>query len=168
MRLACVFFWIVASTMIASPGVVSAQETNFAVGPQYLMNHGSPLFARPIATPSLSLGEPAANSNGMESISGPEVAFATTPAFQGQADLMPIYYGVPRVSVIKISSSESSSLTLPASITNVGVTEMTDLPSLRQRGFGVTLPEAATFWKKNKRSASHVYTNRDLDRLHGG
>jgi hypothetical protein len=33
--------------------VSAAQETNFSVGPQYLMTSGSPLLAQPIATPSL-------------------------------------------------------------------------------------------------------------------
>jgi hypothetical protein len=87
--------------------------------------------------------------------------------FQGQADLMPIYYGVPRVNVVEISAPETSPKTFPASIANVGVTEMTDPTSLRQRGFGVTLPEAASYWKTNKRPASRVYTNRDIERLHG-
>src|ERR1700758_3746510 len=34
-----------------------AQETNFSVGPQYLITNGSPISLRPIATPTLSLGE---------------------------------------------------------------------------------------------------------------
>ena len=38
-------------------GICFAQETNFPVGPQYLITNGTPLTIRPIATPSLSLGE---------------------------------------------------------------------------------------------------------------
>lgn len=38
-------------------GFCFAQDTNFTVGPQYLITNGSPLTIRPIATPSLSLGE---------------------------------------------------------------------------------------------------------------
>ncbi len=38
-------------------GFALAQETNFPVGPQYLITNGSPISLRPIATPSLSLGE---------------------------------------------------------------------------------------------------------------
>jgi hypothetical protein len=158
MRVASIFCVLIALT-----GIGSAQETNFPSGPQYLMTSGSPLFARPIATPSLSLGE-----SGPNSASGTQTAaVAITPVFQGQADLMPIYYGVPRVNVVEISAPETSPKTFPASIANVGVTEMTDPTSLRQRGFGVTLPEAASYWKTNKRPASRVYTNRDIERLHG-
>ena len=35
-------------------GVSTAQDTKFPVGPQYLITTDSPLFLRPIATPSLS------------------------------------------------------------------------------------------------------------------
>src|SRR5882724_1764191 len=103
-------------------GVSAAQETNFSVGPQYLMTYGSPLFALPIATPSLSLGEaPISMVRGSSEADTGGVVIATTPGLQGQADLFPIYYGVPRVSVIEISEPATSSQTLPASITNVGV-----------------------------------------------
>lgn len=164
MRL-CSFFCL----LIALTGVIAAQETNFAVGPQYLMTSGSALFARPIATPSLSLGESRATTiGGTSEVSADSGTLATTPGLQGQSDLLPIYYGVPRVSVIEISAPETSIRTLPASITNVGVMEVTDAQSLRQRGFGVTLPEAASYWKTHKRSASRVYTNRDIERLQHG
>ena len=49
MRLASLAF-----LSIALAATAAAQETNFSVGPQYLMISGSPSFARPIATPSLS------------------------------------------------------------------------------------------------------------------
>jgi len=38
-------------------GYALAQDTNFPAGPQYLITNGSPITLRPIATPSLSLGE---------------------------------------------------------------------------------------------------------------
>jgi hypothetical protein len=154
--------------MLVLVGVSAAQETNFAVGPQYLMTNGAPLFARPIATPSLSLGESPIVSGGVSASGAGNEALATTPGLQGQSDLLPIYYGVPRVSVIEISRPEVSARSFPASMTNVGVMEITDLQSLRQRGFGVTLPEAASYWKAHKRSASRVYTNRDIERLRHG
>jgi len=37
-------------------GLSFAQETNFSIGPQYLITNGSPLLLQPIATPSLSFG----------------------------------------------------------------------------------------------------------------
>jgi len=39
------------------PGISIAQSTDFSTGPQYLITITSPLFLRPISTPSLSLGE---------------------------------------------------------------------------------------------------------------
>ena len=41
--------------LLSGIGTALAQDTNFATGPQYLMNYGSPMFAHPISTPSLSL-----------------------------------------------------------------------------------------------------------------
>ena len=40
---------------VALVGISAAQETNFSVGPQYLITTGNALLLRPIATPSLSL-----------------------------------------------------------------------------------------------------------------
>jgi hypothetical protein len=42
-------------SLTALAGISSAQDTNFLVGPQYLITTGSPRFLQPIATPSLSL-----------------------------------------------------------------------------------------------------------------
>jgi hypothetical protein len=91
----------------------------------------------------------------------------TSVAPQGQADLRSIYWGVPQVSVIEITSAVPAR-TLPASITDVGVVGMTDVSALLERGFGLTLGETASFWKTHKAQAPHVYTNRDIERLHGG
>jgi len=38
-------------------GITIAQDTNFSLGPQYLVTTASPMLLRPIVTPSLSLGE---------------------------------------------------------------------------------------------------------------
>jgi hypothetical protein len=43
--------------LVVLVGICAAQETNFPVGPQYLVTMGNPMLLRPIATPSLSLGE---------------------------------------------------------------------------------------------------------------
>lgn len=50
MRFHCFLVLLVVFT-----GISVAQETNFPVGPQYLITAGDPLFYRPIQTPSLSL-----------------------------------------------------------------------------------------------------------------
>jgi hypothetical protein len=56
---------------------------------------------------------------------------------------------------------------LPASIINVGVQETVDAQELRLRGYGVTVSEASAFWKVHKPRAVRVFTNRDVEKLHG-
>jgi hypothetical protein len=154
-------------------GFSAAQDSNFPVGPQYLMNYGSPIFARPIATPSLSLDTPvvASETTPHDTTTAPDnETVADIPGFQPQIDLFPIYYGVPRVSVIGLSFREpgerSASLhPLPISFLEPGVVELTDMQSLRLRGYGVTLPEAAAYWKNHHVSRPRVYTNADTERL---
>ena len=125
-------------------GSAVAQDTNFAAGPQYLLT-GSPLLARSLATPTLSLDAPlppvepasfdipeATAEGASEATAG--VAFTTNPLLAHQADLIPIYYGVPNyyevsaASVVEISFPEGaeSSAALPASIVESGVTELVD------------------------------------------
>jgi hypothetical protein len=113
---------------LALPAV--AQETNFSTGPQYLLN-GSPLFARPIATPSLSLEtplQPPTDHNGSE----PAVEQAAENKLQQlpPLDFSSTYYKPPTAEEILISSGDSGtrgeSLPLPGSIVESGVTEMID------------------------------------------
>jgi hypothetical protein len=95
----------------------------------------------------------------------------TPPELQYQADLTRIYWGEPKIQEvaeeIEITSAESTH-SLPASILDVGVMGMVDPQSLRELGYGTSLAEAAAFWKMHKPAASRVYTNRDIERLHGG
>jgi hypothetical protein len=149
-------------------GISAAQDMNFAVGPQYLMTSGSPLFARPIATPTLSLDAPLPSLPSLPEV-GPPVAdqpFVPNPEIQGP-DLLPIYYGYPMPSVVELTSTEAAS-EVPQSIINAGVVGMTNVQSLRERGYGMTLGESALFWKSHKLPASRLYTNADVERLHGG
>ena len=150
--------------LIVLAGVSAAQETNFPVGPQYLMTSGSPLLAQPIATPSLSFDSGLPSLQSLPQI-GPVVEnqpFIANPEVQGP-NLFPVYYGYPMTSVVEISSAEPPR-ELPSSITNAGVTGMTDPQSLRMRGYGVTLGDTALFWKARKPHAPHVYTNADVQR----
>lgn len=79
------------------------------------MNYGSPIFARPIATPSLSLDTSSLDSRVVASETTPRGATATSqdqtiPAvreFPPQADMFPIYYGAPRVSVMGLNVFEN-------------------------------------------------------------
>ena len=162
MRLATLF-----CLLFAMAGINAAQDTNFPVGPQYLMTSGSPMFAQPIATPSLSLEAPLPP---IPSI--PEVGsvignqpFIANPELRHEADLFPIYYGYSMTNVVELTSAESTR-ELPESIIDVGVVRMMNVQSLRNWGYGVPLGEAAAFWKAHKPHATRVYTNADVERLH--
>jgi len=78
------------------------------------------------------------------------------------------YYGAPYVIEISFNEESSSRRELPASILDPGVWQITTPQALRERGFGVTLPEAAAYGKSHPRHSTHVYTNADIDRVHGG
>jgi hypothetical protein len=164
MRLASLFCFL-----IALAGISAAQDTNFPVGPQYLITSGSPMFLRPIETPTLSLSTPTA-SNGSETTTVPETPTAS-PSLSTPPDLTRVYWGGPettqQVSDIEITSAGTSN-PLPPSILDVGVTGMTNAQSLRVRGYGIPLGEAASYWKTHKPHASRVYTNADVQRLHQG
>jgi hypothetical protein len=54
---------------------------------------------------------------------------------------------------------------LPSSVVQVGVTGTADARSLRERGYGVSMSEAASSAKTNAH-ATRLFTNRDIDRLH--
>jgi hypothetical protein len=152
----------------------NGKDTNFPAGPQYLMTTGSPLFARPISTPSMALSGPplevgASNATGMLS-AGARNHAVTPPPYDAlpAVDFFYFYYGTPPPSIIEISFSEtqSSRRELPSSILDTGVWQLTTAQALRERGYGVTLPEAAAYGKAHREHANRVYTNADIDRLH--
>lgn len=160
--------------LLATLGIAIGQDTNFTSGPQYLMN-GSPLFARNISTPSIALSDSplqvgASNATGiLIAGAGDQTVLPPIADALPRADLFPIYYGTHAPSVIEISSiSEASANELPASILDTGVREITTVETLRARGYGVTVVEGAAYGKAHTRRANRVYTNADIDRLHGG
>jgi hypothetical protein len=168
MRSACL-----VCIVIGMAGICVAQETSFSSGPQYLMTNGSPLFARPISTPSLSFDAPPATLPAairdapVSETTGGSLVYTPSEALS-HADLFPIYYGPPPTesSLIEITSVEPAR-NLPANFIDVGVAEVTTPQSLSLRGYGPTLAEAAAFWKMHKPRAPHLYTNRDIERVHG-
>jgi hypothetical protein len=162
MRLASLF-----CLFLVLAGITAAQDTNFPVGPQYLITTNSTLFLGNISTPSLSLGAPLPGIPSLPAI-GPAVenqSFVGNPELRHQADLFPVYYGYPMATVVELTSAELPR-ELPASIVDLGVIGTTDPQSLRVRGYGIALGDAASFWKAHKRYATHVYTNADIERLH--
>lgn len=104
MRLTTLLFFFLAIGVIAS-----AQDTNFSSGPQYLMNFGSRILLRPIATPTLSLSAPLATAP----TASPEEGSGEphTPAFgelQSQAQIDRIYWGVSDISATTLQSESSA------------------------------------------------------------
>lgn len=179
-------FGAVLGLLFALVGVCAAQETSFPVGPQYLITTDSTLFLRPIATPSLSLSAPLTglSAAATETVAAPETGTtpaAETPSVPASSALPPpvnlsrIFWGSPETgeqvsetsNVIEISGAATPS-NVPESIVNIGVGELTDASSLRDRGYGVTVAEASAYWKMHKPRAPRVYTNRDIERFHSG
>jgi len=88
-----------------------AQETNFPVGPQYLITNLSPNGLRPIATPSLSLGEAhpfAANVSATEALAEtvPSTVSAPSDTFLGD-----VYWGEHKDSQIVGRRLDTPSMT---------------------------------------------------------
>jgi hypothetical protein len=176
------FHCVLASTLLvlSSEGIAFSQDTNFATGPQYLMNYGSPLLARSISTPSLSLTGPpievgASNATAVLGAgAGAQNVLPPSPDALPKIDLFPIFYGAPPVSENgQISFSypvepSAPPAEIPPSISDSGVGQMTTAQALRERGYGLTVAEAAAEAKERIRHANHIYTNADAARLHGG
>ena len=170
MRVSCCCMLFLLSAL----GIAFGQDTNFPSGPQYL-NYGSPLFARSISTPSMSLAGPllelgASNATGgLIAGAGNQTVLAPSAVALATMDLFPIFYGTPAASVVEISfPPEPSPNELPAGIFDTGVWQMTTAQALRERGYGVTLAEAAGLGRAHIRHATRVYTNADIDRLRSG
>jgi hypothetical protein len=155
--------------LFALMGISAAQDMSFSAGPQYLMTSGDPAFARSIATPTLSLDTPLPPIPSLPEV-GPVVVdqpYIPNPVLEQLGpDLFPIYYGYPMPSVVEIVSTEPSP-ELPASIIDPGVTGTPNAQSLRESGYGKPLGDVGAYWKTHGRHAPRVYTNADVERLHG-
>lgn len=161
MRPACLF-----CLLFALIGISAAQDTNFPTGPQYLLT-GSPLFARPVATPSLSLDAPLPPIPDLPDV-GPRVVnqpYIPNPELQNQPDLLPIYYGYPMPSPVELLPTDSPK-ELPQNVVDIVDFVITDVRLLRERGYGMTLGEISSYWKSHEPHATRVFTNADVERLH--
>lgn len=165
--------------LISFAGISAAQDTNFSVGPQYLITTDSTLLLRPIATPSMSLQplpSPSAPAVETEPQNGIEPT-AQSASIAAEPFLATVYWGKEWVdhilgveepaSVIEISSAEPLA-NLPQSLFDSGVAGLNDAESLRERGYGLPLGDTASFWKTHGPRATRVFTNEDVKRLHGG
>jgi len=152
-------------------GSVFAQqpEMQFPAGPSYLLTYGSPLFARSIATPTLFIHSEMVPFPTPADISASEEEYLQSLPPLPPPDLYPIYYGVPVPQEIYVSFRQTTghffeSEILPRSISDNGG-EITTISALHLRGYGVTLPQAAVYWKSHEKHAARVYTNADVERL---
>jgi hypothetical protein len=156
-------YWILALLLVLT-GVALAQqqETNFPVGPQYLVTvpYGSVL--QPIETPSISPSQP----TGPVSPQTGEPLPITVPGIPGAANLGAVYWGEPNEAVQVMEPPAPNPL--PQGFFDVGVWALTSDQALHQQGYGMTLVQAARYWKKHKLHAAHVYTNEDLKHLPQG
>ena len=166
-------------------GLCAAQDTNFPVGPQYLMNYGSPLFFRSIETPSLSLSAPSATNPSAPAEQGTgEPSSPAEGGLNGQAAINRIYWGaspagrpldemtvgesmtaeastVGKSSEIELSSAAPSG-PIPSSLADFGVSAMADT----QGNYSVPLGDTAAYWKTNKSRVARVFTNADVAPTH--
>lgn len=162
MRLACLFLLIV--TMV---GVAAAQqpETNFPVGPQYLITQPYPSILQPIATPSLEPWQPSGVVSPQTGEAGP--VMITIPAY-----LPWVYWGYVPVGAVAVvpqpkPESEPVQSELPEGYMNVGVSAIASPTWLHDHDYGMSVAQVARYWKAQRLHATHVYTNADIERLNG-
>lgn len=162
MYFACRFS--ILGTMILNMAlVVSAQDrqTDFPVGPQYLVTTPSTLFLQPIATPSAS----AAQMLGMVS---PQTGQAEPVTINGQPVNLPaIFWGwtSPGQTTLWTVFSPAVSSGLPADFVDLGVGAIVTDEWLREFQRNRSVAEASRYWKTHTNRAARLYTNADIERL---
>jgi hypothetical protein len=142
-------------------GVAVAQqpETNFPVGPQYLITQPYPNLLQPIATPSYAPWEPTGVVSPQTGEAGPVMIPAYLPL---------IYWGYPpsgEVAVASESEAASAPRNLPEDYVDTGVSAFATPGWMHDHDYGMTLAQASRYWREHKLHATHIYTNQDIERL---
>lgn len=164
--------WLAGSVCLA-PLWLSAQETNFANGPQYLVPAGAdPQFAQPISTPSMAVDGTYPNLQvGASNATAGNIAGAENDTLgmepEGDlVDLYSVYYGYPPLFLVTNAPEEAEAA---PRVTRTGFRRGMGRPmsvaDLKFFGYGTTLGEVGRFWKAHPEKAKRVYTNDDLQRL---
>lgn len=150
--------------LLSIVGFVSAQDTNFPVGPQYLIN-GNSMLLRSIATPTYNLDAPLPPVPELPQVGEPveNQPYIPDPLYQNGPDLYSIYYGYPTPPLVVLVSGEGTPI-IPASLSEEGSGGFIDSQSLIESGYGVPLGEVASYWKAHKQTAARVYANADIQR----
>ena len=160
MRLVC---GVAVILMACSVALAQQAETNFPVGPQYLITQPYPAMLQPIATPSLEPWQPTGVVSPQTGEAGP--VLITVPAY-----LPSVYWGYePPGSVQIVPEPEPAPVpgNLPADYIDVGVSDVATPAWLNEHDYGMSLVQVARYWKEQHLRATHVYTNEDIERLNG-
>jgi len=168
--LCCVLF------ALSAIGAAFAQETNNPAS-QYAPNYAN--YAVPLSTPSISLEGPPLQVGATNATEGLIAGASNTnievpsPDALPPVDLFPIYYGGPPVTGFQSALPEtenefSSPAPLQEGFIDTGVSAMITPQDLRERGYGVSLAQAAAIARSMGQRATRTYTNADIDRLRAG
>ena len=146
--------------------LASAQnrETNFPVGPQYLVTTPSTLFLQPIATPSASPAQ-------MLGMVSPQTGQAEPITINGQpANLPAIFWGwnSPGQTAVWGVFSPAVFSGLPADFIDLGVGAIVTDEWFREFQRNNSVAEASRYWRTNTNRAARRYTNADIERLRQG
>lgn len=153
------FLWFALALFLS--GICVAQDTNFSVGPQYLITATNTRLLRPIATPSMSLNAGLPEIPPLSEVTPvTNQAYTTNPVLERQPDLFPIYYGYPETLVVELTGE--SPRQVPASINDTGYVPETNVQSLPAAGYGGSLAEDALYWKSHSRPVVRAFTNADI------
>ncbi len=145
-------------------GVVAAQqtETNFPVGPQYLITQPYPTLLQPIATPSYEPWQASGVVSPQTGEAGP--VMITIPAY-----LPSVYWGYAAPGAVEAAPPEPVPVPngLPSDYVDTGVSAFATPGWQRDHDYGMTVAQAARYWKEHRLHATRVYTNQDIQRLQG-
>jgi hypothetical protein len=156
------FAYVLGFVLILGGVAVAQQpETNFPVGPQYLITQPYPTILQPIATPSY---EPWVQSG----VVSPQTGEAGPVTITIPAYLPSIYWGYPPPGEVEVVPEPvEAPPNLPEGYIDTGVGAIASSGWLHEHDYGMTLAQAARYWKEHKLHATHVYTNQDIERLQG-
>jgi hypothetical protein len=147
--------------ILGAIAVAQQPETNFPVGPQYLITQPYPTLLQPIATPSYEPWRSMGVVSPQTGEAGP--VMITVPAY-----LPSIYWGYPPPAegeVAPESEAAPAPRNLPPDYVDTGVSAVATPGWMRDRNYGMTLVQAARYWREHKLRATRVYTNRDIERV---
>lgn len=144
-----------ASAPISSPA--AAPDETFLGGVYSGDRTTTEIVGRRLAPPSMTPSETAWYMNAVAAA----VANIPSPPSQTAAE------APPQPSLIEFTFAQPRA-NLRAAAFDLGATATADAQSIRELGYGASLGDVAAYWKAQKGHASHTYTNRDLQRLHGG